>query len=172
MSVMATNTMVIYGMVTSVVNAQAHWKLRFLPTALAVGAVSVLGSTWLALLNQFTDFLVMIGAFFVPVFAIMIVDYYIIKRRSYTRDILREGGGKYWYTGGINWSAIAVWLVGAGASYALTYLWASPVGATIPAFVISFLLYFALSIRSRPRFEGEPAGHLALEYAAAELPVR
>ncbi|MFT4470623.1 purine-cytosine permease family protein [Arthrobacter sulfonylureivorans] len=166
MSVMATNTMVVYGMVTSIVNAQSRWKLRFLPTALVVGVVSIAGSTWMALLNQFTDFLVMIGAFFVPVFAIMIVDYYIIKRRSYGRDILREGGGKYWYTGGVNWAAIAVWLVGAGASYVLTYVWPSPVGATIPAFVLSFVLYLGLSVKSRARFAGEPAGHLAEQPAA------
>ena len=160
-SVMATNTMVVYGMVTSIVNAQARWKLRFLPTALVVGVVTIAGSTWMALLNQFTDFLVMIGAFFVPVFAIMIVDYYIIKRRSYSRDILRENGGKYWYTAGINWAAIAVWVIGAAASYGLTYLWPSPVGATIPAFVLSFVLYLALSIKGRDRSAGEPAEHLA-----------
>jgi len=166
MSVMATNTMVVYGMVTSVVNAQPKRQLRFLPTALIVGAVSILGSTWLALLNQFTDFLVMIGAFFVPVFAIMIVDYYIIKRRSYTRDILMATGGRYWYSSGINWAAIAVWVVGAAASYALTYLWPSPVGATLPAFVLSFLLYLVLSGGDRRRFAGERSGHLALADAA------
>ncbi len=162
MSVMATNTMVVYGMVTSVVNAQAHWKFRFLPTALTVGVISIIGSTWLALLNQFTDFLVMIGAFFIPVFAIMIVDYYIIKRASYTRDILCEGQGSYWYTAGINWSAIAVWVIGAAASYVLTYSWPSPIGATLPAFVLSFVLYLALSYKSR-RSGRESAGHLAEE---------
>ena len=166
MSVMATNTMVVYGMVTSVVNAQPRWKLRFLPTALVIGAVSILGSTWLALLDQFTDFLTMIGAFFVPVFAIMIVDYYIVKHRSYTRDILKGAGGQYWYSSGINWAAIVVWVVGAAASYALTYLWPSPVGATLPAFLISFLLYLALSGRDRHRFTGERAGHLASADAA------
>lgn len=162
MSVMATNTMVVYGMVTSVVNAQPRWKLRFLPTALVVGVISVLGSTWMALLNQFTDFLFVISAFFVPVFAIMIVDYYIIKRSSYTRDILRERGGSYWYAAGVNWSAVAVWVVGALVSYVLTYLWPSPVGATMPAFAISFLLYFALTIRDRRRTGGRPSRHLTI----------
>ncbi|WP_458778754.1 purine-cytosine permease family protein [Arthrobacter sp. D3-16] len=168
MSVMATNTMVVYGMVTSVVNAQPRWKLRFLPTALVVGVISILGSTWMALLNQFTDFLFVISAFFVPVFAIMIVDYYIIKRSSYTRDILRERGGSYWYAAGVNWSAVAVWVVGALVSYVLTYLWPSPVGATMPAFAISFLLYFALTIRDRRR-SGQPSRHLTAK-DEAELP--
>src|SRR5690554_2433187 len=100
----------------------------------------------MGLLNHFTDFLVMIGAFFVPVFAIMIVDYYLIKRRSYMSDILRDRGGKYWYTKGTNWVAVAVWLIGAVASYVMTYVWISPIGATIPAFVISFVLYLVLSL--------------------------
>ncbi|MEB7447958.1 purine-cytosine permease family protein [Arthrobacter koreensis] len=156
MSVMATNTMVVYGMVTSVVNAQVRWKARFLPTSLAVGAIAIAGSTWMALLDQFTGFLVMIGAFFVPVFAIMIVDYYIIRRGSYSRDILRPSGGAYWYTAGVNWAAIAVWVVGAGASYVLTYIWPSPVGATIPAFVLTFVLYFAVSARKRARTAAGP----------------
>lgn len=103
----------------------------------------------------------MIGAFFVPVFAILIVDYYIIKRRTYTRDILRDRGGIYAYTHGINWAAVGVWIVGALVSYLLTYAYPSPVGATIPSFVVSFLLYLGLSWRSRSRFAKAKGGHLA-----------
>ena len=161
LSVMATNSMVVYGMVTSVVNAQSRRKLPFLGTALVVGAMSIIGATWLALLDQFTDFLVLIGAFFVPVFAIMIVDYYLLKRRNYTSDILRQDGGSYWYAAGVNWLAVAVWVVGAGVSYALTYLVPSPLGATIPAFAASFLLYLGLSWRQRGQIAAAPQIHLA-----------
>lgn len=161
LSVMATNTMVVYGMVNSVVGAQSRTKLKFLPVALVLGLVSILGSTWLALLDQYTDFLTMIGAFFVPVFAILIVDYYIIKRRTYTRDILRDAGGIYAYTRGVNWAAVLVWVFGALVSYLLTYAFPSPVGATIPSFVASFLLYLGLSWRSRTRFAEVAGGHLS-----------
>lgn len=160
LSVMATNTMVVYGMVTSVINARPQMRLKFLPTALVLGGISILGSTLLGLLNHFTDFLVMIGAFFVPVFAIMIVDFYLIKRRSYMHDILRDSGGKYWYSKGVNWAAVAVWLIGAVSSYVLTYVWVSPIGATIPAFVISFVLYFVLSMASKPKYAGDDSAHL------------
>lgn len=37
LSVMATNTMVVYGMVTSVINARPQLRLKFLPTALILG---------------------------------------------------------------------------------------------------------------------------------------
>jgi NCS1 nucleoside transporter family len=95
LSVMATNTMVVYGMVTTIVNAlPGGRKLKFLPTALIVGVISIIGSTFFGLLDQFTTFLVTIGALFAPVFAIMIADYYIVKRGAYTTDILQGTQGR------------------------------------------------------------------------------
>ncbi|MEL0627589.1 cytosine permease [Salinibacterium amurskyense] len=161
LSVMATNTMVVYGMVTSVVNAKVNSKAKFLPTALILGGISIIGSTWLQLLNQFTDFLVVIGAFFVPVFAIMIVDYYIVKRGAYTKDILEARGGRYWYKAGINWFAVAIWVIGAVMSYVWAYVWPLPIGATIPAFVLTFVLYLAVMLPERKRHEAVRSQHLA-----------
>ena len=169
LSVMATNTMVVFGMVTSVVNAQSRWHLRFLPTAIVLGIISIIGSTFLGLLDQFTDFLFVISAFFVPVFAIMIADYYVLKRRGYSRQLLHERPeSRYWYLGGVNWIAVIVWIVGAAVSYALAYVTASPIGANIPAFVLSFALYLALmtvfgrvrGMRLRDPRDSAPTGHL------------
>ncbi len=148
LSVMATNTMVVYGMVSSVVNMVPSRRVRFLPTALVLGAISVIGATWLGLLDQFTSFLTVVGALFIPVFAVMIVDYYIVHRGHYGPDILRGRGGRFWYQGGVNIAAIAVWLIGAGASVVLTYVAPSPIGATIPTFVISFVLYLGWAFAS------------------------
>ncbi len=161
LSVMATNTMVVYGMVTSVVNAKVGGRARFLPTAVILGVVSIAGSTWLALLDQFTSFLSIIGAFFVPVFAIMIVDYYFVKRAAYTRDLLAARGGRYWYSGGVNWAAVGVWVLGAGASYLLTFVWPSPIGATLPVFAGSAILYLAIMTGERGRHAAAPGAHLA-----------
>jgi NCS1 family nucleobase:cation symporter-1 len=163
LSVMATNTMVVYGMVTSVVNARVGSRLQFLPTALVLGVISIIGATWLGLLNQFTAFLVTISAFFVPVFAIMIVDYYIVKRAAYTRDILAARGGRYWYWRGVNWVAVVVWVIGAAVSYLWTYLWPLPIGATIPAFAVSFVLYLVAMLPERGRHHDARSEHLAGE---------
>lgn len=167
LSVMATNTMVVYGMVTTIVNAvPGGRKLKFLPTALIVGVISIVGSTWFGLLDQFTTFLVTIGALFAPVFAIMIADYYIVKRGTYSHDILRARDGRYWYLAGVNWAAVVVWLIGAVAAYVFTYVWPTPIGATIPAFVITFVLYLVVSLRER---SSTPAAkHEHLSDAAAE----
>ncbi|NQD42873.1 cytosine permease, partial [Glutamicibacter halophytocola] len=166
LSVMATNTMAVYGMITSVVNSRPERKLPFLATALVLGTISILGSMWLSLLDQFTDFLTLIGAFFVPVFAIMIVDYYLLKHARYTRDILRHSGGSYWYRDGVNWIAVAVWVGGALVAYLLTYLFPSPIGATLPCFAVSFLLYLGLSWNQRER--GPLAAHEHLVPSASQ----
>lgn len=171
LSVMATNTMVVYGMTTSVVNAKVGGRLRFLPTALVIGAVSIAGSTWLALLDSFTTFLTIIGAFFVPVFAIMIVDHYLIKRGVYTRDLLVARGGRYWYRAGVNWIAIGVWVVGAVVSALLTFVWPSPIGATVPAFIVSFALYLVLMLGERRRTAALPQAHLADEAVVEQTTV-
>jgi nucleobase:cation symporter-1, NCS1 family len=164
LSVTATNTMVVYGMVNSVINASGRFRIRFLPAALVLGTISILGTIWQDLLYSFTDFLVMIGAFFVPVFAIMIVDYYLVKKRVYTSEVLRDSGGRYWYSGGVNPAAIVVWVIGAVISYVLTYVVASPVGATIPAFVVAFGLYLAWGMTAgREHAEPGEQRHLADE---------
>lgn len=142
LSVMATNTMVVYGMTTSVVNAAVGRRLPFVRTAVVLGLVSIAGATWFALLDSFTGFLILIGAFFVPVFAIIVTDYYFIRRGRSSLDVLRVRGERAWYTGGVHVLAIAVWVIGAIATWALTDVWPSPIGATVPVFVLSSLLYF------------------------------
>jgi len=161
LSVMATNTMVVYGMVTTVVNAVPGSRLKFLPTAIILGILSIVGATFSGLLNQFTTFLVAIGALFAPIFAIMIVDYYVIKRGSYDRDILRSTGGRYWYLAGVNWLAIGSWVVGAVLAYVWAYVWPLPFGSTAPAFIVTFAVYLLVSWPSRTKGDVTPAGNLA-----------
>ncbi len=161
LSVMATNTMVVYGMVTTTVNALPGTHIRFLPTALVLGAISIVGATFFGLLNQFTTFLVTTGALFAPIFAIMIVDYYVIKRSAYDHDILRSRGGRYWYTGGVNWLAVGSWVIGAVLAYVWAYVWPLPFGSTAPAFIVTFLVYLLVSWPGRPKDAVAPIGNLA-----------
>lgn len=159
-SVMATNTMAVYGMTTSFVNSLPGRRPRFLSSAIGLGIISIAGSSLLFLLDQFVTFLTLIGAMFVPVFAIMIVDYFVIRLRSYTHDLLLARGGRYWFTRGVNWIAIGSWAVGAGLSLVLTYVWPSPIGATIPAFVVTVALYLLAMLPRRDRERAQPSTHL------------
>ena len=86
-SVMATNTLVVYGMTMSYENLRP--KSNYLRAALVIGLISIAGATWQGILDRFVSFLFLISALFVPVFAIMIVDYWIRRRGRYsTRDLV------------------------------------------------------------------------------------
>nr|WP_274607743.1 cytosine permease [Micrococcus sp. KRD153] len=161
LSVMATNTMVVYGMATSVTHASLSRPLPFVPVALVLGAVSVIGAMWFDLLTRFTDFLALIGAFFVPVFAVILVDY-VLQGRRITLDVLVARGPRAWFRVGVHWRAVAVWAVGAATSWLLTDVWPSPVGATVPVFLLSALLY-ALLAWPRHRPEARPEAGASIE---------
>jgi NCS1 family nucleobase:cation symporter-1 len=164
-SVMATNTMVVYGMVMSYLNVRP--KDNFLVAAVVIGLVSILGATWQGLLDRFIDFLFVISGLFVPVFAIMLVDYYILSRARYLfADLVRERGGAYWYTGGVNAVALATWVVGAALAYYWTQVAPLSFGATVPVFLVTFALYLAASLATgrRPTLPvaaGDTAGDTA-----------
>lgn len=129
---------------------------------LAIGA-GVL-STVLAIfipLDQYELFLVLIGAAFVPLLAVLAADYFVLRRRRYDEDELYAETGP---AAGFRWPGLAVWLIGVAA-----YLWIGgitvqvagqvvpvtppgfipwgaslpgmPWGASLPSFALTFVLY-------------------------------
>jgi nucleobase:cation symporter-1, NCS1 family len=143
LSVMATNTLVVYGMIMSYLNLRP--RSGFVAPALVIGAISIVGALWQGILDRFLGFLLLIGTFFVPVFAIMLADYWILKRGSYSvGDVLGGRGGAYWYTGGFNLPAWISYVVGAGLALYWTRVSPLSFGATVPVFFITFVLYLAL----------------------------
>lgn len=144
LSVMVTNTMVMYGMTVSLQHAlPGRPPLRFLPTALGLGAIAVAGSAWLPLLERFTGFLSLIGALFIPVFAIMIADAYLLRR----------GGGTPADEPELRWNpaALGSWAIGAIVCALLSFLWPSPAGAALPTFLIAGAVYLPWSAATRTR---------------------
>lgn len=145
LSVMATNTMVVYGMAMSYLNVRP--QDGFARVVLVLGLISILGATWQGLLARFTDFLFLISGLFVPVFAILLVDYYLLRRGRYAvDDLLRDRGGRYWYRGGVNAIAVGSWLVGAVLAYYWTQIAPLPFSATVTVFVVTVVVYWVASI--------------------------
>ncbi len=154
-SVMATNTMVVYGMVMSYLNVRP--KANFLVVSLVIGLISVVGATWQGLLDRFIDFLFLISGLFVPVFAIMLVDYYLLRRGRYLfYDLVKERGGAYWYAGGVNPVALLSWGVGAALAYYWTQVSPLSFGATVPVFVVTFVFYLVASLATGRRPTADP----------------
>jgi nucleobase:cation symporter-1, NCS1 family len=131
------------------------------PQPVFVIAIAVLATVLAGWLNmvRYESFLFLIGSIFVPLFGVLIADYYFRARRRIESTQLFSRGGRYWYSGGVRIRALIPWALGFAA-----YHWVYPTGpswwvdavtsvtgsalvdnfgwlsASIPAFAVSFLL--------------------------------
>jgi NCS1 family nucleobase:cation symporter-1 len=62
-----------------------------------------------------------LGAIVVPLWVIVLVDFFWVRRGRYERDLFRTEGGRYWYRGGVNWRAVCVLLAGTALYVAIAY---------------------------------------------------
>lgn len=172
----------VYSASVSVQNVAPRASQRGL--ILAVGLASIALALAVNLLH-YENVLLLIGSLFVPLFGILAADYFLLRRRRLDTAALYDSDGHFWYSGGVNWVALAVWAVGF-----LLYNWISPgtvewwvnamdwlfhgllrlpfplgddvtwLGASIPAFLVTFVLYAVVG-RASARAggaEGEKVG--------------
>ncbi|MCT3575048.1 cytosine permease [Levilactobacillus brevis] len=94
-------------------------------------------------LDVFETFLDGIGMFLGPEIAIFLVDYFFLKGKHYRLAELTKVRGAYWYTHGINWIAVASWLLGVAAYWGLKQVpaIATTTGATFIAMAITAAIY-------------------------------
>ena len=108
--------------------------------------------------TQFENFLLLMGSFFVPLFGVLLADFFVVRRAQYSTEQL------YTTPAGVRWGAVAAWLAGV-VVFQLTnpvFLsaywpgWATMapealgvLGGSIPSFVVAFLLQIVLG-RSTP----------------------
>ncbi|MCD6481556.1 MAG: putative hydroxymethylpyrimidine transporter CytX [Thermoplasmata archaeon] len=121
---------------------------------LLVGVLGIIIAMLLPM-EKYESFLLLIGGAFVSLTAIMIADYFVVKKGYEAEELLKEGG-KYWYSRGYNIRGMAIWLIGflfyillameGIMGYSIPYF--SPAGYTlgssIPTFVLVFLLYWGM----------------------------
>lgn len=66
------------------------------------------------ILASATGFLTFLGGYSIflgPFLGIFITDYFIIRKGNVYVEDLYRAGGKYWYTGGINWRPAIAWVI-------------------------------------------------------------
>ncbi|HZU08136.1 MAG TPA: putative hydroxymethylpyrimidine transporter CytX [Chloroflexota bacterium] len=138
----------VYSTAVSLQNLLPRARQRLL--ILLISAV-VLVAAWLVPLTQYESFLLLIGSAFVPLLGVLAADYFVLRGRQYVVDELFRPQGAYWYTGGVNWVAIAVWIVGVVTYLAIAGLPALGVaglapwlGASLPSFGVAFVLQLVL----------------------------
>ncbi|ADI26607.1 cytosine permease [Geobacillus sp. C56-T3] len=143
-SVLSTNVMALYSATMSFMNVfprAGFWK----PT-LIMGVICTLGALLKeVLMSHFFNFIMLIATLFIPVFAIVLVDYFLIKKGVYdAEDILYDTKGQYRYQKGVNIAAYITYIVGAVFAYYFTYIHPLTVGSTMLTFLLSGAVYWGL----------------------------
>jgi putative hydroxymethylpyrimidine transporter CytX len=111
-------------------------------------------------LLDYEHFLLFIGAMFCPLFGIVLIDYFFIRRRDIDLKDLYKREGKYWFWKGINPLAILAWAIGfaiyLGFSPMLmekvlqiktAFPW--PIGSSLPSMIVAGLVYWVLGLRRK-----------------------
>jgi nucleobase:cation symporter-1, NCS1 family len=161
----------LYSTGVSLQNAAPRLPGRRLVLVLGVVATGL--AALVADLARYESFLFLLGALFVPLFGVLAADYFVLARRRYDVAAMYRADGRY---RGVRWAALLVWLLGF-----LVYNWINPgtveawvtllrglfadllqlpfplserlpwLGASIPAFAVSFLAMLAVGRREVPR---------------------
>jgi nucleobase:cation symporter-1, NCS1 family len=161
----------LYSTGVSLQNAAPRLPGRRLVLVLGVVATGL--AALVADLSRYESFLFLLGALFVPLFGVLAADYFVLARRRYEVAAMYRADGPY---RGVRWAALLAWLLGF-----LVYNWINPgsveawvtllrglfadllhlpfplsgrlpwLGASIPAFAVSFLAMLAVGRREVPR---------------------
>lgn len=111
-------------------------RLKVEHLALAIGVVCTLIAC-VAPLAQYQNFLLLIGSVFAPLFGVVLVDHFILRRRA---AVAMQHA--------LRWSALAAWAGGVLTYHLLAHFYAD-LGATLPALIVAGVLQFGLGSLSR-----------------------
>jgi nucleobase:cation symporter-1, NCS1 family len=95
-------------------------------------------------MEQYENFLFFIGAMFLPLFGVVLTDYFILRKRELAVEAIYTRGGAYWYRNGYNLVALSAWAVGFAVYEAIALL-KIPVGGSIPSMLAAGVLYWGVS---------------------------
>jgi NCS1 family nucleobase:cation symporter-1 len=149
LATITTNMVSYYVLAYNVMNLTT--KMSFKKATLMEGIFSI-ALAWLPIfagsfLAVFTGFLGVLGAIFPPLLAIILVDYYIIRKGKYCIEHLDNKTGPYWYKNGINGVAIVSWIISVAIFLLLkgNGFGLNSVGSVFPGFLIAGLVYYILT---------------------------
>ena len=97
-------------------------------------------------MDRYESFLYFIGAMFIPLFGVVLTDYFLVRRRRIDVDALYDADGPYRYASGFNRLALLAWAAGF-VTYKLVEAPELPLGATLPSILVSGVLYLAFTPR-------------------------
>jgi len=95
-------------------------------------------------MEQYENFLLLIGAMFVPLFGVVLTDYFFIRNRRISTENLYRPQGEYWYAKGFNVIALICWAIGFFI-YELIALMKYPIGGSLPSLFAAGLCYYFIT---------------------------
>lgn len=107
------------------------------------GIVSIVVALFFPM-ERYEGFLYFIGAMFVPMFSIVLTDYFLIRKRVLHVEQLDDLTGTYGYRNGVHRTALVCWACGF-VIYELFERFAVSTGSTLPSIAVSALLYYWLA---------------------------
>ena len=115
----------------------------------AAGIISILVALVFPM-EQYENFLFLIGAMFVPLFGVVLTDYFFIQNRQINVKNLYRSKGPYWYANGFNGVALICWAIGF-LVYELIALTKYPIGGSLPSLLAAGVCYYFITIWKKRR---------------------
>ncbi len=146
----------VYSAAVSVQNNLSNirqWKLILL-----IGGVCAALALFIDI-ESYIWFLLWIGATFSPIFGVVLSHYFVVARQRIDVEQLYTKRGAYWYTRGVNISAVASWALGFAVYVGVT-IYIPWLGATIPSMAAAALLNIALVKTVGQRFASRLEGRV------------
>lgn len=97
-------------------------------------------------MDRYEGFLFLIGAMFVPLFGVVLTDYFFLRHRALDLEEIYRRSGSFWYSRGFHGAALVAWASGF-AVYELIELARYPIGASMPSMGVAGALYLLLARR-------------------------
>jgi NCS1 family nucleobase:cation symporter-1 len=97
-------------------------------------------------IDQYKNFLLLIGSVFVPLFGVLAAHYFFVEKGRYRVEEIYQPKGRYWYAEGFNWKGLVAWALGI-ATYHAVVKFIPWLGASIPSFVVAFLAHWVLNLK-------------------------
>lgn len=119
---------------SAAVSGGVLWRLKVEHLALAIGVICTLIACF-APLAQYQNFLLLIGSVFAPLFGVVLVDHFLVRKRSAQA-----------ITALFCWPALLAWAGGVSTYHLLANVYPD-VGATLPALVLAGVLQWAFGRR-------------------------
>ena len=127
---------------SAAVSTGTFWTRGSVPLLSAAFGALCTAIALLVPMAKYQNFLLLIGSVFAPLFGVVLVDHFIVRKRRIEAAVLGDVRGRYGFSGGWHLSAFIAWAIGI-AAYQVINQWLPNLGATLPALVIGALCYLA-----------------------------